>query len=200
MIDLKLNGENIMSTIGERIRKLRKHYNLNQKDFAKRITMSYSHISNIETGKDKPSDAIIKLLIIEYGTNETWLRTGEGNMLNNSEYNDYSSLTESSLTAEQELIELLKNSSATNKTLYTEMLSSVISLIKINKNLSDTEELDRLETTNVLFEQIANYNLLLQDLVQRNYTDTDLKRIDNLSCELNHTLETYKNIFLKKHS
>ena len=105
-----------MSTIGERIRRLRKHYNLNQKDFAKRITMSYGHISNIENGKDYPSDAIIKLLIIEYGTNETWLRTGEGNMLNNSEYNDYSSLTESSLTAEQELIELLKNSSITNKT------------------------------------------------------------------------------------
>lgn len=193
-----------MSTIGERIRKLRKHYHLSQRDFAKRIDMSDGHISNIENGKDQPSNTIIKLLIIEYGTNETWLRTGEGDMLDNSEYNDYSTLKGSSLTLVQELTELLNNSSTTNKELYIDILSSIISLIKINKNFSNEEELDRLEAIRLLLDPLANHDLLLQGLAQRKYTDIDLRRIDkiqeNLSYEFNHTLETYKNIFLKKYS
>lgn len=193
-----------MLTIGERIRELRKHYKLNQKDFAKRIGISYGHVSNIETGKDNPSDSVLKLIIMEYGTNETWLKTGEGNMLDNSEYGDHITWKDSSLTIIHELSEILNNCPTTNRVIYISILSSVISLFKASSSLSDEERLDRLDITDELFNEITNYDLLLQGLAHREYTDIEVKRVEkmqeDLFCKLACSLEAYKNIFLKKNS
>ena len=191
-----------MCTIGERIRELKKHYKLNQTDFAKRIGISYGHVSNIETGKDNPSDSVLKLIIMEYGTNETWLKTGEGDMLDNSEYGDHITLNDSSAMIIQELSELLNNCPTSNKVIYVSILSSVLSLFKASSSLSDTERLDRLDITDEVLNKIANYDLLLQGLAHREYTDIEVKRVEkmqeDLFCELACALEAYKDIFLKE--
>ena len=63
-----------------RIKEIRKALGLNQAEFAEKIGMVPSAISNYEAGTRVPSDAIIKSICREYGVNETWLRTGAGEM------------------------------------------------------------------------------------------------------------------------
>jgi len=64
--------------IGKRIRELRNYLNLTQKEFSEKISISRSHLSGIESGKETLSDSVIKLICIEFQISEIWLRKGEG--------------------------------------------------------------------------------------------------------------------------
>ena len=66
--------------ISENIRTLRKELNLTQTEFAKRIYVSRDVISNVELKRVEPSELIINAICTEFGANEKWLRTGEGEM------------------------------------------------------------------------------------------------------------------------
>ena len=71
-------------TIGERIKALRKALNLSAEKFGEQIGITKSSVSRMENGINEPSDATIMLILKtswngQY-VNETWLRTGEGNM------------------------------------------------------------------------------------------------------------------------
>lgn len=70
--------------MNERIRRLRKYLKLNQNEFAKKIGLAPNTITNYETGRRNPSDAIIFSICREFNINEEWLRTGTGDMFNNS--------------------------------------------------------------------------------------------------------------------
>ena len=65
----------------QRIKELRKHLGLTQPEFADRIHVERSSIAGYENGKRAPRDATIELICREFGVNETWLRTGEGEMV-----------------------------------------------------------------------------------------------------------------------
>lgn len=64
----------------ERIKKIRKELDLTQQAFADKIGMKQNTIAQYEMGRTKPSDAIIFSICREFGVNEEWLRTGEGEM------------------------------------------------------------------------------------------------------------------------
>jgi transcriptional regulator with XRE-family HTH domain len=51
---------------------------LTKTDFAKRLGLSQPFVSKICTGDSKPSDRTISDICREFGCNEVWLRTGEG--------------------------------------------------------------------------------------------------------------------------
>ncbi len=68
-------------TIGERIKKLRKRLDLTQSEFAARVGLSGSGLSNYEMGRSTPLNPIIKAICDSYGVRELWLRTGEGEMM-----------------------------------------------------------------------------------------------------------------------
>lgn len=63
-----------------RIKKLRKHYDMTQQDFAERIGLKQNSIALIESGKRNISNQAILSICREFDVNETWLRTGEGEM------------------------------------------------------------------------------------------------------------------------
>lgn len=65
----------------ERIKELRKYLNLTQDEFGDRLGVVKSSISNIEKGRHGITDQMIKLMVKEFGVNENWLRTGDGEML-----------------------------------------------------------------------------------------------------------------------
>lgn len=67
-------------TLKDRIRKVRKSLDLTQKTFAERIGMKSNTIATYEMGRAVPSDATINNICKEFNVNETWLRTGEGEM------------------------------------------------------------------------------------------------------------------------
>lgn len=64
----------------DRIKELRKSLGLNQTEFGARIGVGQTAIAGYESGNRGLSDAIIKSIVREYGVNETWLRTGAGDM------------------------------------------------------------------------------------------------------------------------
>lgn len=64
----------------ERIRKLRKHLDLTQQEFADRLSVKRGAIANYEIGRNEPTDAVISLICREFNVNEEWLRNGIGEM------------------------------------------------------------------------------------------------------------------------
>lgn len=53
---------------------------MTQQEFAKQIGVSRNTIATYETSVRIPIDAIVLSICREFNINETWLRTGEGNM------------------------------------------------------------------------------------------------------------------------
>ena len=58
--------------IGKRIKEIRNDKKLNQREFAKRLTLSQNHISYLEKGIRKITEKFI------YNVNKEWLLTGTG--------------------------------------------------------------------------------------------------------------------------
>lgn len=68
-------------TLGERIRKVRKVLDLTQQEFADKIGSKRNTVATYEMGRTEPSAAVITLICRTFDISETWLRTGEGEML-----------------------------------------------------------------------------------------------------------------------
>lgn len=64
----------------DRIREVREHFGLSMEKFGSRIGIGKASISLLESGKNNPSVQTIALICREFGVNEQWLRTGEGEM------------------------------------------------------------------------------------------------------------------------
>lgn len=68
-------------TQGERVKMVRKKSQLTMEQFGERIgNVSKSTISNIENGNRNLTDLMLKSICSEFGINEEWLRTGDGDM------------------------------------------------------------------------------------------------------------------------
>ena len=65
-------------TIHERIKRIRNENSLTMDVFGKRIGIGKTAISHIESGRANPSDQTIRSICREFGIEEAWLRTGEG--------------------------------------------------------------------------------------------------------------------------
>lgn len=63
-----------------RIKELRKHVGLTQAEFGERLGIKQNTVAQYEIGRNMPTDTVVELLCREFGVNETWLRTGEGEM------------------------------------------------------------------------------------------------------------------------
>lgn len=68
--------------VKDRLKILRKELGLTQEKFAEQLSMKRNSIANYEIGRNKPIDAVIALICREFNVNETWLRTGTGEMFN----------------------------------------------------------------------------------------------------------------------
>ena len=75
-------------TINLRIKKLRKVLDLTQQAFADRLGISRGNIATYETREGSPGNSVIALICREFGVNEAWLRTGEGEMFIKRTAND----------------------------------------------------------------------------------------------------------------
>lgn len=66
--------------MNERIKKIRKEYDLTQAEFARKIGTSQNVFANYEIGRRKPSNSVINNICKTFDINEEWLRTGNGKM------------------------------------------------------------------------------------------------------------------------
>lgn len=73
-----------MNLQGERLKQLRNALGIKQGDFARKISTTQGHISDIENGRKNLSDRTIKLICLESWdgktVNEEWLKNGNGEM------------------------------------------------------------------------------------------------------------------------
>lgn len=69
-----------MSTIGERIKEVRKAKGYTQQKFADELGLKQNTIATYEMNKTAPSDRTISDICREFRVSEKWLRTGEGQM------------------------------------------------------------------------------------------------------------------------
>lgn len=64
----------------DRIKALRKSLGLSQTKFGERLGVTLSAVQKWEMGHNQPDSTSIKLICDRFGANETWLRTGAGEM------------------------------------------------------------------------------------------------------------------------
>lgn len=70
--------------MNERIKQIRKQLGLTLEEFGSRIGMGKSAVSKIEKGLNGTTDQTIRSICREFEVNEAWLRTGEGDMFDQS--------------------------------------------------------------------------------------------------------------------
>lgn len=89
--------------MNERIKELRKALGLTLEEFGSRIGMGKSSVSKIEKGLNGTTDQTIRSICREFNVNETWLRTGDGDMFDQDQSSILSRLAdEYKLTAREQ--------------------------------------------------------------------------------------------------
>ncbi len=66
--------------MNSRIKDVRVALKLSQEEFGRRLGVTRGAVTNIEFNKTEPKPLFVELLCREFDVNETWLRTGEGEM------------------------------------------------------------------------------------------------------------------------
>lgn len=69
-----------LKTVNDRIKAVRKAYDMTQREFGKSIGISDVAVSKIESGENKPSARTIRAISREYELSEEWLLNGTGEM------------------------------------------------------------------------------------------------------------------------
>ena len=90
-------------SINDRVKLLRESLDKSQEQFGTAIGISKSGVSNIESGIRNVTEKHIKLICVAFPVNESWLRTGEGDMFSSTNsFDDFEQLLAS--LADDELI------------------------------------------------------------------------------------------------
>lgn len=115
-----------------RLKAVRKYTGLTQMKFAKKIGMSQSGYGQIETGDRGISDRLIKAVCMAFNIDEHWLRTGEGNMLSQTEESMLEQLAEEyKLTAaEKEVVKYFLELNADER---AEILDHMVNIAEVIK-------------------------------------------------------------------
>jgi len=66
--------------MNKRLLELRKALKMNQTEFADKLGMAQTSYSKMETGENSITEKNISLICLVYGINESWLRSGKGDM------------------------------------------------------------------------------------------------------------------------
>ena len=80
--------------MNERILKVRTTLGLSQERFGNIVGISRSAVSNMESGRYNVTDTLCILICKEFNVNETWLFSGEGEMFNEVNDNEFERLAD----------------------------------------------------------------------------------------------------------
>lgn len=113
--------------MNERIKQIRLDFGLTQQKFAERIGLKQNSIALIESGKRNISDQALLSICREYGINEEWLRTGNGEMFSPEPEDELQALTKKyGLTAaDRILIEKFVNLKAESRDAVLQFITDV---------------------------------------------------------------------------
>ena len=69
-------------TQGERVKAIRKELNMTLEQFGEKLGVTKTAISYVENNKRNLTEQMLLSICREFGVNEIWLRTGEGDIEN----------------------------------------------------------------------------------------------------------------------
>jgi transcriptional regulator with XRE-family HTH domain len=69
------------ATVSSRIKFVRKTLKLSQRKFSELLSLSSGYIAGVECNAREPNSRLVKLIAAQFGVNEEWLRTGNGEMI-----------------------------------------------------------------------------------------------------------------------
>lgn len=119
--------------INDRFKMVRLELKINQKEFGNKIGLSKSGISNIESGTRNVTDKHIKLICAIFHVNETWFRTGAGEMF---QYNTENFLDD--LAAKHRLTAKERIALSTFITLESDTRAAIMSYVdRLTKELAE---------------------------------------------------------------
>ena len=146
---------------------IRKKEGLKQVDFAKKVLVSASYISKVESDKETPSDIFTKLVALEFGISYAWLKDGVGNIQIGKKEHDYfeRNATDDINSIPEEIMELNSNiqSLLQNNNTFRRMCIS-----EIYQDLSKIIQMDMIDSEkDLIIELLADYLGNIEELVQR---------------------------------
>lgn len=144
---------------------------MNQENFGKHLGVTKSAISNMETGRFGITDTMVKLICTEFNVNESWLRTGEGEMFAEPEQISLDELASKNELTDLEL-DIVKALMEIPKKIRTNLVSRLKQVFKEHKELAATnEDLIEQEVEKYRQELLAELKGAEKSLVSQN-TDT----------------------------
>lgn len=88
--------------MNQRVKEIRKSKELSMDKFGEKLGVTKVAISRLESGERNLTEQMIRSICREFGINETWLRTGEGEMYDNSREVELARLTKDLLAEESD--------------------------------------------------------------------------------------------------
>jgi transcriptional regulator with XRE-family HTH domain len=194
-------------SIGERFKQARKYLRLTQEELANELGISRSHVSNIESDREKPSLTLLKFMSYKYAVPEDWLLSGEDDKglygFENQEVRDFN------IEKFQKMCIILEQAinahDETNLIACVDAFAYLTSALTMPKNLSDDELEKYLQ---YVASVIDNFEKLLHQVARSTYKPIKGDAVHSLrfkkGCEdLVHSIcESAKNtanIFLAKY-
>ena len=92
-----------------KLKNIRNKFGLSQRDFGKRLGVTHAYISRIESGKENPSETLLKLLSYEFGTDGTDIMSNSKLKLLYEKLDMAMSNTELAMNYMKQCISLLEN-------------------------------------------------------------------------------------------
>ncbi len=133
-------------TLGERVNKVKKHYDLSQDDLSLKADVTRQTISNIIKGKNIPSSEVLGQIIKAFpDINARWLATGEGAMFINAADNQINTYGKNNSIGQ---VNYETDQAVYNAGPNTELKDRVKTLETENKQLKNT-----IEHQNMIIEQ-----------------------------------------------
>lgn len=147
--------------MANRLKEIRIHKGLNQKDFAKKIGMSRSGYSQIETGDRPISERLILSINLAFPEiNINWLRTNEGKMIIEKEDNFLEQLTKkyNLSPVEAQIADYCLNLSSEERAGILKHILNIANIIQHNNSINSINiqdgKLTREEKLKILSEQL----------------------------------------------
>lgn len=188
-----------METIGSRMKFIRKKENLKQVDFAKRVLVSASYISKVESGKEIPSDIFVKLVSLEFGISYKWLKDGDGDIQIEREALDYferntdsqkQGLPDEVYELNDSMNTLLKKSSPFRRMCISSFYNDLLKIIRLE--ISENEK-------DLIIEILSDYLGTLEELTEQlfaigNEFDYEIKSSFYISSHIKSIEKLFKNL------
>lgn len=192
-----------MEHIGERIKIIRKMYNIKLKEFAERVSVSASYISKVESGKEVPTDMLLKLIALDFKISLDWLKDGIGEIKESSK--GFDTITDEGLNSKYQtmkdfLEKQIVEQTGDNLKNIVQAYSHFVSLVTMPglNNDNQSRYLEALHGVIDILEQITYSSYMLKSVSDNNYkallqhktkVDTGISKIDDdikkaLSCYL----------------